>query len=81
MNSILPEGRVGSKGELFPPKQLRDRAKLEPLSRVSYTVEDGRLIVERIPSLDEVLNRKPAVEISLAEFRRSRRELSKRAEA
>jgi bifunctional DNA-binding transcriptional regulator/antitoxin component of YhaV-PrlF toxin-antitoxin module len=76
---ILPEGRVGTKGELFPPKELREQAGLEPSSRVSYRVEDGRLIVERIPNLDELLVKQPSVEISLAEFRRFRRELSKRA--
>jgi len=77
---ILTEGRVGSKGELFPPKRLREQAKLEPMARVSYTVEHGRLIVERVPSLEEVLERKATVEISLVELKRFRRELSKRAE-
>lgn len=77
----LPEGRVGTKGELFPPKKLREQAGLEPSSRVSYRVEGGRLIVERIPSLDELLAKRPSVEISLAEFKRFRHELTKRAEA
>lgn len=76
----LPEGRVGTKGELFPPKHLREQAGLKPSSRVSYRVENERLIVERVPSLDEVLNERPDVEISLAEFKRFRRELSERAE-
>jgi len=77
----LPEGRVGTKGELFPPKEVREEAGLEPSSRVSYRVEGRRLIVERIASLDELLVKRPTVEISLAEFKRSRHELSKQAEA
>lgn len=77
----LPEGRVGTKGELFPPKHLRKQAGLEPSSRVSYRVEGGRLIVERIPSLDELLAKPPTVHVSLEGFRRFRHELSKRAEA
>lgn len=81
MKCALTEGRVGSKGELFPPKRLREQANLDPMSRVSYTVEHGRLIVERVPSLEEVLEKKTTVEISLAEVKRFRRELSKRAEA
>lgn len=72
---------MGTKGELFPPKQLREQAGLEPLSRVSYRVEGGRLIVERVPSLDELLTKRPTVEISLAAFKRFRRELSEQAEA
>lgn len=77
----LPEGRVGSKGELFPPKDLRDKARLRPLSRVSYTVEDGRLVIEPIPSLEELMAEPPVVEMSPAEFKRFRRELSKKAES
>jgi bifunctional DNA-binding transcriptional regulator/antitoxin component of YhaV-PrlF toxin-antitoxin module len=76
----LPEGRVGTKGELFPPKQLRQLAGLEPSSRVSYRVEGGRLIVERIPRLDELLAKPPSITISLSEFQRFRHELSQRAE-
>ena len=77
----LPEGRVGSKGELFPPKDLRDKAGLRPSSRVSYTVEDRRLVVEPIPSLEELMAEPPVVEISPAEFKKFRRELSKKAES
>ena len=77
----LPEGRVGTKGELPPPRQLREQAGLEASSRVSYRVEGGRLIVERLPSLDELLAKRPSAHISLAELKRSRHELSKRAEA
>jgi bifunctional DNA-binding transcriptional regulator/antitoxin component of YhaV-PrlF toxin-antitoxin module len=72
---------VGTKGELFPPKKLREQAWLEPSSRVSYRVEGGRVIVEHIPTLDELLAKGPSVEISLAGFKRFRHELTKRAEA
>jgi len=81
VENTLPEGRVGSKGELFPPKKLREQAGLKPYSRVNYRLEGGRLIVESIPSLHELLKQPSDVEISLSEFKRSRRELSERAEA
>ena len=77
----MTEGRVGTKGELFPPKQLREQAGLRPSSKVNYRVEGGRLIVERVPDFDETLTKQPTVEISLREFKRFRRELSERAEA
>jgi len=75
------ESRVGSKGELFPPKEIREKLGLRPHSKVIYRVEGGRLIVEPIPSLEDVLREPPSVEITLEEFHSFRRELSRRAEA
>jgi len=75
------ESRVGSKGELFPPKEIREKLGLRPHSKVIYRVEGGRLIVEPIPSLEDVLRESPSVEITLEEFHSFRRELSRRAES
>jgi len=72
--------RVGSEGELFVPKELRDKAGLSPARRVIYKLEEGRLVVEPIPALDDLLAQKPEVEITTAEFKRHRRELSKKTE-
>ena len=74
------ESRVGSKGELFPPKEIREELGLRPHLKVIYRVEDGRLIVEPIPSLEDVLREPPSVEITLEEFHSFRREISGRAE-
>jgi len=76
----MAESRVGSKGELFPPKEIREKLGLKPHSRVIYKVEDGRLIVEPVPNLEEVLSEPPSVEITLEEFHSFRKELSKRAQ-
>ena len=51
------KGRVGFKGELLPLKDVGDRLGLKPHMRVVYGVEDGRLIVEPIPSLELSVNR------------------------
>jgi len=75
------EGRVGSKGELFPPKEVREKLGLKPHMKVIYRVENGRLIVEPIPTLEDVLEKPPEVEISLEDFHRFRKELSKEAES
>jgi bifunctional DNA-binding transcriptional regulator/antitoxin component of YhaV-PrlF toxin-antitoxin module len=77
----MQEYRVGSKGELFPPKKLRKKLGLTAHARVIYKEEDGRLIVETIPTLEEVLSEAPSVEITLDEFHSARKELSKRAES
>lgn len=73
--------RVGSKGELFPPKMIREKLGLKAHTRVIYKVEDGRLIVEPLPSVEDVLKEPPLVEVTLEEFHNFRKELSKKAEA
>ncbi|MHA1712568.1 MAG: AbrB/MazE/SpoVT family DNA-binding domain-containing protein [Candidatus Ranarchaeia archaeon] len=77
----MAESRVGSKGELFPPKKIRDKLGLHPKVKVIYKVEDGRLIVEPIPNLEHVLEEKTAITISLNEARQHRRKLSEAAES
>jgi AbrB family looped-hinge helix DNA binding protein len=76
----MSESRVGSKGELFPPKGIREKLGLRPHTKVIYSMVDGRLIVEPIHSLEEVLEEEPVVEITLEEFYADRKELSKKAE-
>jgi bifunctional DNA-binding transcriptional regulator/antitoxin component of YhaV-PrlF toxin-antitoxin module len=74
------ESRVGSKGELFPPKKIREKLGLRPRTKVLYRIDNGRLIVEPVPSLEELMRREPLVTITVEEFRSFREELSRRAE-
>lgn len=76
----MSESRVGSKGELFPPKEIRERLGLKPHAKVIYRVVDGRLVVEPVPSLEEAFDEPQQVEITLEEFYDHRRELSRKAE-
>jgi AbrB family looped-hinge helix DNA binding protein len=39
--------RVGSKGQVVIPKQLRDRAGLHPGAEVEFTLEDDRVVLAR----------------------------------
>jgi len=73
-------GKVGSKGELFPPKEIRERLNLKPNTRVLYREKQGILTVEPIPTLEELLSEPPVVEVTLEELRALRSELSRRAE-
>ncbi len=77
----MQKSRVGSKGELFPPKNIREKLGLHAHTQVIYKIEDDRLIVEPIPSLQEVFNEPSAIEITLKEFHKHRKELSKKAES
>jgi bifunctional DNA-binding transcriptional regulator/antitoxin component of YhaV-PrlF toxin-antitoxin module len=71
---------VGSKGELFPPKKVREKLNLRPKSKIIYKIDDGRLVVEPVPTLEEAFSKKPRVKITAKEFYASRRRLSKEAE-
>jgi AbrB family looped-hinge helix DNA binding protein len=77
----MQKSRVGSKGELFPPKEIREKLGLRAHARVIYKIEDGRLVVEPVPSLEEVLKEPPIVEVTLEEFHKHRKELSRKAES
>jgi bifunctional DNA-binding transcriptional regulator/antitoxin component of YhaV-PrlF toxin-antitoxin module len=76
----MQQSRVGSKGELFPSKEIREKLKLTAHTKVIYKIEAGRLIVEPIPSLKEVLEENSSVEITFEEFSKQRKELSMKAE-
>jgi bifunctional DNA-binding transcriptional regulator/antitoxin component of YhaV-PrlF toxin-antitoxin module len=76
----MEKSRVGSKGELFPPKEVRERLGLRAHAKVIYRIEEGRLIVEPVPSLEEVLKETPSIEITLEESHNLRKGLSRKAE-
>jgi bifunctional DNA-binding transcriptional regulator/antitoxin component of YhaV-PrlF toxin-antitoxin module len=77
----MEKSRVGSKGELFPPKEIRERLGLRAHVKVIYKIEAGRLVVEPVPSLEEVLKETPSIEITLEESHNLRKELSRKAES
>jgi bifunctional DNA-binding transcriptional regulator/antitoxin component of YhaV-PrlF toxin-antitoxin module len=70
------ESVVGSKEELYPPKSLRRALNLKPGTRVRYRIEGMKLIVEPIPTVDDLAERKPTVTIALRELWGDRRKLS-----
>lgn len=77
----MSKSRVGSKGELFPPKEIREKLGLRAHAKVIYKIEEGRLVVEPVPNLEDVLKEPSFVEITLEEFHKFRRELSRKAES
>jgi AbrB family looped-hinge helix DNA binding protein len=75
----MSESRVGSRGELFTTKEIREKLGLKPGGKVLMKVEGGKLVVEPVLVLTEVLSEPPAIEITLAEDE-GRRALSKETE-
>jgi AbrB family looped-hinge helix DNA binding protein len=73
-------GKVGSKGELFPPKEIREKLDLKEGQKVKYTMSYGRLIVEKILTPEEILLKPSKVMITIDEIKKNRQELSDEAE-
>ena len=78
---LTSESRVGSKGELYTTKEIRDKLGLKPNTKILLRVLDGRLVVEPIPSLEQLLAEPPQVEITAEEDEAERRKLSRETEA
>lgn len=77
----MKKSKIGSKGEIFPPKEIREKLGLRPGMEIDLKVEDSKLIVRPIPRVNDLLNEPTQVEVTLQEFRKFRRELSKKAES
>jgi len=78
---LISESRVGSRGEFFTTKEIREKLGLKPNTKITLRVEDGRLVVEPIPSLEQLLAEPPQVEATAEEDEAERRRLSREAEA
>jgi bifunctional DNA-binding transcriptional regulator/antitoxin component of YhaV-PrlF toxin-antitoxin module len=77
----MQKSRVGSKGEIFPPKKIRDKLGLRPKTEITYKIEGTKLIVEPVPTLEDVLTQPTIVEETLDDIRKFRQELSRKAES
>ncbi len=47
--------RVGKKGEIYTSKELREKVGIRPGGLVRAVVEGRRLIIEPIPSIEDLL--------------------------
>jgi len=77
----LQKSRIGSKGEIFPPKEIREKLGLKPRTEVTYKIEGTKLIVEPVPTLEDVLTKPSMIEETINDVRKFRRELSKKTES
>lgn len=69
-------GKVGSKGELFPPKKMREKIGLKEGQRVLYRLVKGKLVVEKISTFEEILEKPPKVTVTLENLKEEREKLT-----
>lgn len=78
--TITDQGKVGSKGELFPSKKIREALGLKINQKIKYTVLNDRLIIEKIIDPLMLLSQTPKVKMDFEEFKKERSLLSKELE-
>ena len=62
-------GKVGSKGELYPPKKIRNKIGLKPEMEVEFIISpNGELIVRKVEKLEDILKLQPIAKITQKEF-------------
>ena len=71
----VAEGIVGKKGELYPPKEIREALNLKSGQKVIFRVEEGKLIVEPVLSLRDALKMKKFDKTTVERFQKEREEI------
>lgn len=62
-------GKVGSKGELYPPKKIRKLIGFEPETKVEFMVTpNGELLVKKIESTEDILKMDPIAKVKVNEI-------------
>lgn len=68
--------KIGSKGEIFPPKNIREELGLEPGQPIILYVHKDQLIIRKIHSLEELVKDPPKLEFSYHAWREFKDDLS-----
>ena len=69
--------KVGKKGEIFTSADLRRRAKIKEGGKVKADVIGNKLIIEAIPSIEELLRRPPVIRTTTKEIESISEEIQK----
>ncbi len=75
--NMIAKGVVGTKGELLPPKRIRDRLHLKSGSTVIYRVDVSRLIIEPVPDILTAIKLPKFGKTTIDEFEKERHELAR----
>ena len=62
--------RVGRKGEIYTTKELREKAGIRENGLVRAVVLEGKVVLEPIPTVEELLGEEAVVRVSPEEVER-----------
>ena len=68
--------KIGSKGEIFPPKKIRERLGFEPNQPILLYIHQDQLIVRKLHSIEEILNTPAKIKISYHAWKQFKEELT-----
>ncbi len=69
--------KVGKKGEIFTSADIRKRANIKEGGKVKADVVGNKLIIEAIPSIQELLRRPPVIRTTTKEIEKTSEEIQK----
>ncbi len=72
--------KIGSKGEIFPPKDIREKLGFEPDQPILLYIQNDQLIIRKLHSIEEILKTPPKVKISYHAWKQFKDELSEEYE-
>jgi len=78
MTSILEKIvlKIGSKGEIFIPKEIREKLSLKPNQSILMTVHQDKLIIRKLHSIKEILKTPSKLKISYHAWKQFKEHLS-----
>jgi len=68
--------KIGSKGEIFPPKEIREYLGLTQNQPIIMSIQEDKLIIRKLHSLEKILAEPPKVTISYHAWKEFRNTLS-----
>jgi len=69
--------KVGKKGEIYVTKELRKKVGIVEDSFVKVLVKDGKLIIEPIPRIEDLIKEKKIIELTPQEAEKISEEMQK----
>jgi len=72
--------KIGSKGEIFPPKDIRKKLGLTPNQPILMTLHENKLIIRKLDSIEEILSTPSKVTISYHAWKQFKEELNEEVE-
>jgi len=72
--------KIGSKGEIFPPKKIREKLGLTPNQPILMTVHRDKLIIRKLHSIDTILSTPSKAKISYHAWKQFKKELTEEIE-
>ncbi len=71
--------RVGKKGEIYTTKEVRLLTGIKPSGYVAAKIVGRKLVIEAVPSVEELLERPKKVRLTVEEFERLSEEAQREA--